>query len=250
MKKTVLCSIIFIAIAFTFCKKKEETPAPAPTTSTTGGTTTGSPDGSYSNLQTGYNVMNYNNVTTTDSSVFASFYVSPPTTSAPVYTTAGNVNLNTVSLTPQFNSSYSTNNPCPINISGVLTWSVAGAGTITAFTYSYAPSYPKYSGFNLLPDTCIKANGINITINGVTNYNASGFSTGLSVHLIQNTLVSKFLFGSSGTLNFSAAELSGFTINNPITIMVSLNNLTSVTIGGFKRDFSCLYTYQKISYLK
>ncbi len=243
MKKSILFCSIATLLVFTFCKKKDSTPAPAPSGTTTGGTTGGG--ASNSNMQTTYMITDYGNTITTDSIVFASFYATPPTSVAPTSVSAGTVSLNSTVLNPS-NLPYENPFPMNINIHGSLNWNVTGSGTITAFTYSYLPSYPKYTGGNLLPDTCIKANGISIQISGVSN--APGAS--VSVILSQNTTIFKYILGTSGTVTFSAAELSSYSTNSPIVILIMVSNITSATLGGIKHGFSNSLHYTKYSYLK
>lgn len=243
--------ILLVAFAVTLfcasCKKKDESPAPTPTNTTT----TGNNSFAYSDMYTGYSILNYNNSITVDSSASAQFYLESNPNGPAVNVTAGNVNLNSYSLTAQSDNVYMSPNPGPLSITGPLNWTVAGSGTITAFNYSYTASYPKYTGGNLLQDTCVKANGISINVAGLSDYVTEASNSGLTVMLLQNTMISKPIFGTAGgTVTFSAAELSGFSSNSPISIMISVVNFNRVVVNGVNRNFNCGLLYQKYSYLK
>jgi hypothetical protein len=247
MKKAILvfgCTIIFL---FTACKKKETTPdVPATNTTTTGGG-----NFVYSYMATAYNITDYNNSITLDSSVTAQFYTGPAPAGPPQNVLAGIVALNTFSLNPESDNSYFSSSPNMTTISGPLNWSVSGSGDVAAFSYSYMPVYPKYTGGSLLQDTCTKSNGISINISGVTDYTTSALSSGLTVMLVQSSIISKPIFGTSGgTVTFSPAELTGFSTNSPITIFISIVNFNTVPINGVNRNFNCELTYQKYAYLK
>lgn len=244
MKYSLYVISFFLMLFFTFCKKTV-TPEPTPNTPTAGSNFT------YSSMRTNYTFLDYNNTITIDSSAEAEFYLGPNSSGPPTNITAGNVSLNSFNIVMQSGNLYYTPNPNPLNITGTLNWDVAGSGTITAFSHSYTASYPKYTDGNLLPDTCIKANGITINVSGVSNYITASSNSGLTVHLIQNSIVSKPIFGNTGgTVNFTSAELAGFTINTPINIMITIVNFNKVTINGVDRDFCCSLTYEKIAYLK
>jgi hypothetical protein len=179
--------------------------------------------------------------------VFASFYAAPVTSVAPTTVFAGTVTLNGVNVPFQTSSSmYYIASSLPINIAGPLTWSVAGSGTIAAFNQAYTPSYPKYTDGNLLPDTCIKANGITITVSGVTNNQTSVY-----VALYSGSFsVGKSLLASNGSVVFTSTELANFPVNQPLTISLSLSNSYTATHNGLKHGFDNGINYQKISYLK
>lgn len=254
MKNLIYCSLIIIA-CFTFCKKKDKTTDAAPpnysgggTSTTTGGAPSLSPStgGDYCALQTTYSYFDNGVTVVKDSQVVASFYSTPPSSVAPTNVYGGTVTLNGIDI-PFFSSNnlYYSTGSVP-NISGPLTWSVSGSGTVTAFSQAYTPSYPKYTGGNLLPDTCIKANGINITISGITNNQSS-----VVVYLFGgSTSAFKYIIGSSGVISFTPSELAAFPVNQILQISVYLTNSYTATHGGIKRGFINNLNYQKMSYLK
>lgn len=246
-RKALVFGVVFTLIVIS-CKKEDKEPAPVPTPSAT----LGSPFQTYSYFRTGYSVTETNNVTYVDSSmVFAMFYDQPtyPNNKIP----AGNVSINTFSLTPDQSNFYQYQfSSGPMNISNTLHWNVTGAGTITAFSHSYTPSYPKYSGADLLPDTCVKANGLSVTISGVSN--RTGIITGVNVSLYQSSptyvQINKNTQASSGTITFSALELAGFDTGEGLNLSVSINNYVSANVSNVYRAFSCDYQYTKEVFFK
>jgi hypothetical protein len=244
MLKNTFTLIFILTLFFVSCKKKDSTPTPA--SSTTGSTTglTPSTGGDYSDLQTTYMYTNTGGIVNKDSSVFASFYSAPVTSVSPAYVYAGTVTLNGSNIDYQGTFYY------PIgqvpNIAGPLTWSISGSSTVTAFTCSFVPNYPKYTGGNLLPDTCVKASGITINISGVTN-NLN--SVNISIYCGGSNL-SKYIIGSNGSVSFTPAEIANFPAHNSLTIIVTLSNLYSAIFNGKKQGFANTIQYTKYSYLK
>ena len=257
MKKLIYSATSILIVCFTFCKKKEATPAPAATASTSS-TTTGttniytipaglvaSTGGNFCDLKTTYIFVNNGGTIIKDSVVEARFYTEPLTAATPTLISGGTVTLNGTNVPFQTNF-YTFIGSSPINLTSPLNWSVSGSGTVTAFSQSFTPSYPQYTGGNLLPDTCIKANGITMNVSGVSNN-----QSGVIVQLYSGANYAfKYYLGTNGSVTFSAAELSSFTINNPLTIAVSLTNVYSATLGGIKRGFTNSLQYSKFSYLK
>lgn len=247
MKKSLSLFCLILVLTFTFCKKKETTPEPAPSSTTTTG---GGPTSSCSLFSTGYTIYDVNNVITIDSNSIYGMFYDQPFSNTKIF--GGNVSVNSISLTPDQGNFYYLYNAGQINITSAINWSVTGSGTVTAFTYSYVPSYPEYTGSNLLPDTCVKANGLSITISGVSNH-VSVFNSGVSVNLYQSSSssqINKSIQGDSGTITFSATELAGFNVNSSLTLMVGINNINSVSLGGLYRTFNSSFQYNKSVYLK
>ena len=235
-------STILSVFAFTFllfsCKKKDKAPEPSSSANQVN-----PPTGAYSNFQADYMFTDIGGILTKDSSVHVSFYTSPPSSSTSIsYVNAGNVVFNGSTL--NYSSNYYSNSS-PVAVGGVINWSVSGSGTVTAFSHSYTASHPKYSGGNLLPDTCIKANGITINVSGVTNS-----AQGVSVLLSQGSSIYKSLLTPTGNITFTSSELAVFNVNNPITITVSIGNYKTEILGGVSHGFSNNLFYSKIAYLK
>ncbi len=232
--KSIVIILLVCIISFSCKKKKDEPPhvnvVPASTMP-------------YSILQTAYRYANNNNVISLDSTALAIFSDAPLNSSLN-YVDAGDVSLNDSGFY-YFSGVYS--NSTAINISANLKWTVAGSATISPFSYTYSASYPKYTGGNLLPDTCYKSSGITITISGVSNT-----TNGVSVFINQSsaTSITKYLPTPNGVINISAAELSSYSVNAAIYIELMFSNTHQQTFGGKAHQFNNDVSYNKISYLK
>lgn len=247
-RKVRVIVTLFVVLAVASCKKKEIEPALLPTPTTTGG----SPLQTYSYFRTGYAVFELSQATQIDSSAIVAMFFDQP--AYPNNTiSGGNVSVNSFSLTPSQSNLYQYQFSFGLlNITNVLNWSASGSGTITAFTHSYLPSYPKYTGADLLPDTCHKANGLSVPISGVSNH--SGVLNSVTVTLYQTSptyiQVNRSTQGLSGTVGFSVSDLAGFDTNEDLYLSVAIYNYNSVKIGEVYRAFSCDYAYSKIIHFK
>lgn len=240
-------SILLIVALFVVvsCKKKETT---APSTPGTGGVTTGGivAGGIYGNLQAGYVDVDYGaGVVTRDSSAIATFYESAMSSSVPTNIYAGTVTVNSLPMTYNSPQNYYYEPSHTANMH-TLSWTATGSGTVSAFSYSYTPAYPKVATPISLPDTCYKASGISVSLNGISNSNG-----GAMVYIMQgSTPVYKSLFTATGTVTFTSSDLSGFNVNSPIYIQVFLTNTIQPSVGNVTYQFTSTYTYMKYSYLK
>lgn len=248
MKRSILntCSALLVAtLLIVSCKKKDTT---EPSTPGTGGVTTSgtNPNGIYGNLQTGYYDYEDNlGVVTKDSLSIASFYQDVMSSVSPVEIYAGTVTINGMNLDYTPPQNYYIENTHSSNMT-TLVWAASGSGTVTPFSYTYTPVYPKISGPIVLQDTCHKSSGISISLSGINS--SSG---GTSVYLYEGShSASKTFFGTSGTVNFTSSDLSSFSPNNPLTIMILLANANPISVGSVKYQFTSTYTYTKFSYLK
>lgn len=173
------------------------------------------------------------------------FYSAPATSAQPTTIYGGAVSLNGTLLKYNTLDNYYSDSTHTINMQQ-LKWTATGAGTVAAFSYSYSPVYPKYSGSISLSDTFIKANGISISLSGISNV-----STNVYVSLYQGSnMLTKYLTVPSGTVNFTSADLSGFVTNTPLTIHLFFINSTIVNVGLVKYGFTNTLNYNKLSYLK
>jgi hypothetical protein len=246
--------VTVFVVLFLSCQKKSNSPDPAANnSSSTGGSTSGglspSVGGDYCNLQTTYTYNENNGIVSKDSFVVASFYSAPVSSVAPTNIPAGTVSLNGSVLS--FNSGtnlYSSVSGNSISIGNTLNWQVSGSGTVTAFSQSFTPSYPVYTGASSLPDTIRKSTGATITINGVSNNQNS-----VTIWLRDMNNASsnyKFLIGSNGSVTFVSGDLSSLTAGQPVFLTLNLANTYSVNHGGILRGFANTISYTKRCYLK
>ncbi|MGZ3919487.1 MAG: hypothetical protein ACXVC7_04315 [Bacteroidia bacterium] len=252
----VLLTITF----FGSCKKDttEPTADDSPTTAAAPSSTgvvipaglTLSSNGNQSVFQTEKIYTESNGVITKDSSIFVAFYSQPQNTLTPAYVYGGTVTLNNKIITPDTAQVYYFEYNSSVNITSPLSWSVTGSGTVTAFNQNFTPSYPRYTGTNVLPDTCIKSDGITLNITGVSN-NAGSICVYLySGGSLASNSPYKILAASGGTVNFTPADLNGLSLNQQMTINVQLVNNFSAVQNGIKNGFVNYSNYKKLSYLK
>jgi len=239
--KTLTVSLIGLLFLFS-CKKKDTVPA-STGAGTTGGTVS---NGIYGNLQAGYIDFDYGaGVVSRDSSAIASFYAEPMSASIPANIYAGTVTINGLPMTYNTPQNYYDESTHSANMQN-LSWAATGSGTVTAFSYSYSPIYPKVTTPINVPDTCYKSSGISVSVNGITNSNG-----GALVYVMQSgSPLYKSIFTSSGTVNFSPTDLASFSTNSPIFIQVLLTNTIQQAVGSVKYQFTSTYTFMKYGYLK
>jgi hypothetical protein len=237
LRKAFNIFIVFTLLFSLSCKKKKNEPEPTPVTSYNSWD-------AYSMLQTMKHTSDNLGVLWHDSSSLAVFYDRPIKSSNSNYVSAGIVKLNDSVL--YYNSGlYSGYHP--INITAPVKWTVTGSGTITPFDYTITPSYPKYTGGNLLPDTCIKANGITVTVSGVSN-NTQGVSLFLNG---SSGMTNKFISGSgNGSVTFTAADLASFNVNSSINLQLMMSNYNTQAVNGVVHSFVSTISYQKVIWLK
>jgi hypothetical protein len=244
MKTTII--IILTITIFLSCKKKDNTtPTNNPSqTSTTGAANT---TGVMGNLQSGYNVLDIGNGQYVfDSSIVASFYDMPSGSSLPNNIYVGVVKVNNNIMKYETSLGFYQDTTIYLNMNNLI-WNVAGSGTVTAFSHTHTPVYPKYASSNIaLLDTCLKANGFTVNVNGITNTNAN-----TTIYVFQGANSAfKYITGSSGNVTFSPTDLAAFTTNSSLSIYVYLTNYHTVPLGSVSYAFSDTYSYTKFSYLK
>ncbi len=229
--------VIFLVFAFSFsCRKKNNTTA-APVVDPYS-------TGPYSIMQTNYRYISTGSVVTLDSSANAIFTDQPiGGPNAYTFIDGGTVSLNDSSL---YFDSESYESYTPINIKGLLKWKGTGAGSVPAFTFNYTASYPGFTGGSALPDTCIKANGITLNLNGITNI--TDWSV---VYLSQGSInLTKSRDPNNTSIAFSTAELASFNVNLGIQIELTFFNIRKEIVDGIRRDFRNTVSYRKNSWLK
>jgi len=233
--------IIVISVALMFvavsCKKKEKEASSAPEINY-------NVTDAYSMLQTTHHTSDNLGVLWKDSSALAVFFDKPMKNSGSSYISAGTVKLNDSVL--YYNSGVYSSYQL-INITAPVKWSVSGTGTITPFDFTITPSYPKYTGGNILPDTCIKANGMTITVSGVSNTNQ-----GVSLFLNSSSVnLSKYISGNgNGSVIFTTTDLATFNVNSNIYLQLMMSNYNTQSINGVVHSFVSTTSYQKIIWLK
>jgi hypothetical protein len=131
----------------------------------------------------------------------SAFYSAPGSSSL---VDAGTVTLNSKTLTKSSNNAYSYQNLTdPLSFNQVA-WSVSGSSGVPAINYTDDRSFPDYSGYNSLPATLTKANGLTVSLGGT-------ISNADSVYVIVSggdKYVLKHMAGNASQCTFSASDLS------------------------------------------
>lgn len=237
MKKIVFIISVVLAIGVSCKKKSNSEPVPTGPSATI--------QNAYSMIQTTKHTSDFHGTLIKDSSAMAVFYDKPMQyTTGSNYVSAGVVKIND-SILPYYAGIYSSYHTP--NITLPVRWSVSGSGTLTPFTQTITPDYPRYTGGNLLPDTCIKASGITVNVSGVSN-TTQGVSLFLNGSMVS---LNKFISnGGNGTVVFSASEIAGMNVNANVTLQLMMSNYNVQSHNGVMHNFVSTTSYQKQIWLK
>lgn len=234
MKKIIII-IVFGLILFS-CKKKDDAPTEANTSS--------NPTGDYGTFTSVYNFFDFGSGSIfEDSTIQAKFYDTPNVTKTNI--SAGTVSVNTTALT-MWTGPIVYNKMNGINMQS-LSWQISGSGTIAATSFSYAPSYPKYSGQSALQDTVTKSMGFTLNINGISNTNQPTYIT---ISQSGASTITKTVTGGSGTFTITPTDLSSFSNNNYLIIRLSMFNYSNISLNSKTYGINANRTHEKSCYLK
>jgi hypothetical protein len=203
--RNTLLSAVLAATVLTGCDKSDDT-------NPTENTTTPSTSNTTPNLKDGYGVLaavrsvSYTTVAGITvpldvNTATAGFFTAPGSGNM---VDAGTVTLNSKTLTKSSNNAYVYQNLTdPLSFSTV-TWNVTGSSNVPAISYTEDRNMPDYSGFNSLPSTITKANGLTVNLSGtITNAD--------SVYVIVaggDKYVLKRVAANASQTVFSASDLS------------------------------------------
>jgi hypothetical protein len=237
MKSKFIVLILIHLLLFTFCKdKKKKTEPQTPSNS--------NPvilSGDYGTFLSTYYTSDFgNNVFVNDSTVQATFYDSPLAGHSNIL--AGTVTVNSTLLTQFSNNIYSKTNQ--INLKQ-LNWQISGNGSITATSFSYTPLHPSYTGSFSLPDTVTKSNGFSFNLTGITNNNKPVYIT-----IGQSVAFTKTVTSIPSIVTVTPNDLSGFVINEPFSIRISMFNYSNITVNSVTYGINANRTYEKVCYIK
>ncbi len=152
---------------------------------------------------------------------------------------AGNVSVNGHALEKADNNAYYVSataglTPATLEFSnGSSDWSIGGAGSIAAFTYSHNVNFPTFDGE--LPSSITKSNGLTISLGGNV-YNSD------SVYLViaaGNEYIQTAVGGNASSISFTAAELQNLPVvsDNTAFLQVVPFRITLETISGNQYAF-------------
>lgn len=229
-----------LALSLSACKKDEATPTPPASTTPTAATpSVGNVYGVMVSLRMNYAVASPVPlpvpVTLTLESAIAGFYNLTPGT----FLDAGAVTVNSNALDKNPNNAYtkvatpSQTNPAPtLGFDNGSSWSVAGAGGVTALSYSHTGPMPGYTG--TLPTSISKASGLTVPLSSASNYD--------SVYVViaagNQTVLKRARVGTSSIV-FTANDLRNLpTVTNKSGMMQVLPfRITTPTINNKRYAF-------------
>ena len=222
MNKTIRNTFFAIALSTIFvsgCTKTEDV------IDNTLNNNTNSTTGTSPNLKDGYGLLaavtsvSYTTVQgitipVNTNTATAAFFSSP---GANNMVDGGTVTLNSKTLTRTSNNAYVYDKLTdPLSFSQV-TWNVTGSSSVPAISYTDNRQMPGFTGYNSLPSTVTKADGLTVSLGGTVS-NAD------SVYVIvsggNNQYVLKRLGGNAAQCVFSPSDLSG--LGNTSTGMIQV----------------------------
>jgi hypothetical protein len=218
MKTRVIVSlIIFLGLIFFSCKKKENTVAPTSTSTSN----TIYPGGDLFTLTQQY----YNGATFgyEDSIAYGYFAdINMPGN----YANAGQVSFNGTVLQNSLgfyqDTTFILNLHQPNSV-----WTINGSSQVTAFNHTYTPSYPQFTGNNLLPDSFSLSVGF--TINFGSSISNNNDTTLLSITL--DGVIKKIAPGQT-SCTITPSDLIGVSVNNGGNIRLRFSKVNTVTYNN------------------
>ncbi len=243
LKRKSLASLLLIFTLIFSCKKKDTSASnETPAANTTGSAILG---GDWGTFLSAYSTSKFLYGVYEDSLINVNFYDSPLSTHSRIYGGTVSVNNTTVMFNSNGNIYASSNN---INIK-TLKWQVSGSGTVAASSFSYVPSYPVYTGANLLPgDTVLKSNGLNIVLNGISNTTHPTY-----IYVGQSNssaTITRSISIIPSTITLNPTDLSVFASNYPISIRISMFNYSTLTLNNKQYGINANRDYTKECFLK
>jgi hypothetical protein len=201
MKKNIFICIAFTAAIIISCNKKK---SPEPDTPS-GNQNSTNQSGFFELLKAQYfDGTNYVTLGEDINLTFVNFDTGP---GSAIEVQAGNVTFNGTGL--KFGGYSYTDTTYLINYSVPnYTLNVSGSSQIDAFSTTFSPSYPSFTGDSLLPTTVSKSAGFSVNL-GSSISNATDTCT---IHLLGST-VKKIAPGQT-SVTFTPADLSGIMVAN------------------------------------
>lgn len=234
MKNLTLIALFWLTL---FSCKKDVSHTPATNTNNTGGTNTTSYYGLMEAAKT--HLLYYSGGTlydagTSSNLVSAGFSSQAYIDNGFIFGTsieAGTVSMNGVSL-KQYSPNpirYSdTTNTIPFPIQN---WVISGSSQVPAFTFTNNDSVPIYTGYNLIPDTILKATGFSLPFTGLSGcdefqlYIASG-----------STNIIKKYTATTTAITVAPSELAAFPTGT-IVFQLSFSKISFANAGGKNYKF-------------
>jgi hypothetical protein len=229
--------IIIIAlcvIALVSCKKKETTAAPSSSTGTTTSGTSSNYGGEFNTLIRNYSI---GGVTSPQDSLAYCYFVNYATNpGSKVY--AGNVSYNGTQFF--YDSSDYQDSTFVLNLHQPnAVWNIAGSANVQAFNFTHTPSYPKFTGNSLLPDSVSISSGITINLGS----SISNATDSITITIGFNAI--KKIGANQNTCYFSPTDLMYLSLGNGFTIELEMVRKQIVTHNG--KDY---YLFNRLTHIK
>lgn len=231
MKKLTL--IIFFVIALQACnKKKTADPVAPPPNNVTSIYQTGV----FELLKSQY--FDGTSIVTDGEYVTLTFINYDFSTSTSVEVNAGNVNFNGTGL--KFDTYNYQDTTYAINYApSTFTVNVSGSSQISAFTATFNPIYPVFTGDALLPITVSKSVGFTVNL-GSSISNVTDTAT---IHLFTSSL--KKIAPGQTSITFTPSDLSGVMIGSGYPFELELVNNQSLNVNGTNYNIRQELLYKK-----
>ena len=109
-------------------------------------------------------------------------------------------------------------------------WNVSGSNSVSAFSCTYTPTYPVFTGNALLPDSFSISSGVTINVSGISNMSQSSISVIISLGGVN---VSKSIPINQTSCTFTPNELTSLSPTaSGAVILLTFSNLSTKTLGG------------------
>jgi hypothetical protein len=218
MKKSFL--ILSFIITLVSCNKKKTTDPVAPP-----------PNNVTSTYETGLidlfraQYFDGTNTVTTGDNVTVTFINYDNTPNSSLEVSAGNVNVNGTGL--YFNGVNYEDTTYAINLSpATFSLHVSGSSQINAFTTTFNPVYPSFTGDALLPTTVSKSTGFTINLGS----SISNMTDTATIHLL-GSVVKKIAPGQA-SVTFTPADISGIMVANGYYFELYVYNTQPLNINS------------------
>lgn len=119
-------------------------------------------------------------------------------------------------------------------------WSINGSSQVAAFNHTYTPSYPQFTGNNLLPDSFSLSAGF--TINFGSSISNNNDTILLSITL--DAVIKKIAPGQT-TCTVTPSDLIGVSVNNGGNIRLRFSKVNTVTYNNRNYTIHNNFTHSK-----
>jgi hypothetical protein len=159
---------------------------------------------------------------------------------------AGTVQLNGKTLTKANNNAYTYDDVLdPLSLDQVQ-WEVSGSGDVPAISQTVTKPIPAFTGYENLPASVSKADGVTISLGASISDADSVLVTVVSVD--DGEFAMRTVAGNAASVTFSTGDLAGLSTGAGL-LQVNPYNVTSETISGKKYYFLNQSSYSKTDFI-